>query len=859
MNNTAFPSEDGNFKRGAFKPIAILIGILLVAGAAVIVFLSVHTEAQSMSKEAVNKELEEIQLLPRAEQLPRWRKWAAATNEPRLEQEAFVHLAWAKDRESIPLIIKGLSALDHTVRGTAAMALVDFGPQDAAPAKPALLKALAESGSGDKPQICWALVALKEPSAFDAVMAEYRLGHLAQIERLDGYPAFDAEMLAALVPVETLAALAGDESDSVRQLVATTLSRTGDPKWTDTLIKLVQDKGVEIAREAAVGLGKIGNDKATQPLVDALSKADKGSREKFLQALRDGIGANGLVLALRTINHGKADTEKFQTKQIFDMLRELEDPRGGDALYAYIQTNPKPHWKLEAAMRMAEIGDVRAAEVLGWRMQQDPLKLYNDIDWPELRRDDNERVYAARMLADLAVIHPEKRDYLLKTAEPGVLSWVDPENKPQPHANGMRFLALVGSQRAVPMLMKWADPREKLPNEGAQPPFPETWATAQSALRYLGWTREPRAWSVLEKQLHRRNKKLDVSWDSLMQGGLTILGMTLRALGVGAVDGFAQWGDPRAYDDLVKYIEEPLENEQSRMEACFALSWVANDDQMKAVVKKVHDNTKVDAKGNFLRQCYLESIIHRPVPDATAGLIDMLGPTVPDMEVRHQVARAIGMGGITPNMVPAIFGKLSDVSLKADAEIALILGADSDTAARAIASYNDPSVPAEAIEELKDVYNKTFGYWSDRNYESGDIARWVDNAEAITHVKVHDQLQDWPRLILGRNLVESIEIDNGPHSMTRVQLRVRLMQAALGSNPTKRDEAIRILKFTKEKGVLMALRYEPAPLGELARSAFFEVMYPKTTAESVPESPKAAKQQQGGPPPGFGGAAGAPR
>ncbi len=71
-----------------------------------------------------------------------------------------------------------------------------------------------------------------------------------------------------------------------------------------------------------------------------------------------------------------------------------------------------------------------------------------------------------------------------------------------------------------------------------------------------------------------------------MQGGLTILGMTLRALGVGASDGFAQWGDPKAYDDLVKYIEEPKENEQSRMEACFALSWVATDDQMKNVVQE---------------------------------------------------------------------------------------------------------------------------------------------------------------------------------------------------------------------------------------------------------------------------------
>jgi hypothetical protein len=80
--------------------------------------------------------------------------------------------------------------------------------------------------------------------------------------------------------------------------------------------------------------------------------------------------------------------------------------------------------------------------------------------------------------------------------------------------------------------------------------------------------------------------------------------------------------------------------------------------------------------------------------------------------------------------------------------------------------------------------------------------------------------------------------------MTRVQLRVRLLQDALGPNETKRTEAVRILKFVREKGVLMALRNESGPVGELARKAFFEVMYPKASAESVPESPKA--QQRGG-------------
>src|SRR5207237_7455750 len=133
-----------------------------------------------------------------------------------------------------------------------------------------------------------------------------------------------------------------------------------------------------------------------------------------------------------------------------------------------------------------------------------------------------------------------------------------------------------------------------------------------------------------------------------------------------------------------------------------------------------------------------------------AGLVDALTASVPDIEVRNQMARAIGMGGITGAMVPTIFAKLGDINLKADASLALILGADADTASRALATYNDASVPAEAMEELKDLYNKTFGYWSDKNYDNGDIARWVSNAQALAHVKVREGLQDWPRIVLER-------------------------------------------------------------------------------------------------------------
>jgi len=242
-----------------------------------------------------------------------------------------------------------------------------------------------------------------------------------------------------MVSLEKLASLAGDESDSVRQLVATVLSRTGDAKWTSVLIKLVQDKSVEVAREAAVGLGKIANEAAVGPLLGALEKADKDSRAKFLEALRDGVGAKGLILALKSVNKQSAEREKFQTKQLFDMMRELEDPRGADMLVAYIASNPKPHWKTEAALRLAEIGDIRAVPTLAWRLQQDPLKLYNNVDDPELRQDDNERVLSARMLADLAILHPDQKQQIRHDSEDAVIFWVT--DKPQPHANGLRALA----------------------------------------------------------------------------------------------------------------------------------------------------------------------------------------------------------------------------------------------------------------------------------------------------------------------------------------------------------------------------------------------------------------------------------
>ncbi|MEO8875750.1 MAG: HEAT repeat domain-containing protein, partial [Polyangiaceae bacterium] len=663
--------DDGNFKKGAVKPIYIVLGLAMVVGAVIFAIFAAKGEGEKMSIDDVARERKAIYVLPKSEQLPRWRTWAARPDVPALQQEAFGELAWVKDPDGMGLIIKGLTSDDHRVRATAASALLEYTstPGLADSAKGPLEKALAEADSSDKPQIAWTLATLHDGAVFDQVLAEYKLGHLAKVQNLAENPVFDPEVMAGMVSLDKLATLVGDDSESVRQLVATDLSRPGDAKWTAQLTTLVQDKDIDVAREAAVGLGKIANEASIGPLLGALDKADKDSRQKFLEALRDGVGARGLILALRSVSHATPDREKFQTKQIFDMLHDLADPRGGDLLAAYINSNPKPHWKTEAATRLAEIGDVRAAPVLGWRLKQDPTKLYDKAEDPEYGRDDNERVVSARMLADLAVLYPDKRPEILQGAEDGAIFWAT--DLPQPHANAMRFLAAAGSQRVIPLLRKWANPNLPMPKQGASDlkGF-DGWATSQSALRYLGWTQDPPSWALLTSQLNRKPAKLDASEQALMQGGLAVLGMTLRALGVGASDGFAQWGDAKAYPILTKYIEDVTNNEGARLEACFALSWTATDDEMKEVVTKVHTFSKTDPASSMIRRCYLETLVHRPVPAATAGLIDIIGVQDVDVEVRHQAARAIAFGGITPDMATQLMCKLKDANSRSDAALA---------------------------------------------------------------------------------------------------------------------------------------------------------------------------------------------
>ena len=824
-------ADDGNFKRGRFSPVAILVALLLAGGLGTAIYLGFLAEKEKMTVEQISKEKKNIFVLPVKDQIPLWRKWGTQTAEYALQQEALQQLAWAEDPQGITLAATALAQPDHRVRGVAAQVLAFYGTPKADAGKAPLLEALKTADDSDRPQIIWALVTLREPAVFPQAMDAYRAGFLTKVERLGGGGAFDPDALSSLVPMEKLAELADDPSSSVRQLVATVISRNAEPKWTSVLVKLVKDKDPEVGREAANGLGKIADEAARGPLLEALKSGDKDSRQKFLEALRDGIGGEGLVLALDSIKpDAPEETQWFQTKQIMEMLRDLGDPRAGDALVKWVErAKPLSHWRYEVGTRLAEVGDIRGAKYLGERMIADPTKLYTLAKFWQadeggnLSRTDLPRVVGARMLADLAVMHPEARAELTAAAEDSTLFWI--KDHPQPHANGLRFLAAINSPKALNDMRDWAFPKAPLPKEGQQPPFPSEFETAQSALRYIGWMKdEPSFPKLLEQLKRKKDKKLDITQSGLNGAGVAMMGMALRAVALGASNGLAQWGDPRAIKPLIEFIEDETWHEEARQAACEALAWCADDKTMADVAKKAKDfaSKKEPAKA-VIGACYASTLALRPVPSAVPALVDLLTTDV-EMHVRMAIARAIGVSGYDAASEAKLYEKMKDVELRNAAALALILGGTPEIAARTVAMYAD--FDKGSIDDLKDHYFNAFGYWSDEDFKRGNLYRWVANATAITHVKVNDTPQDWARQKLQAQF-DNLKFDNGPHSETRVVLRYRLYMAAKSGDAAAKKGAIDTLKFMKEKGALMALRHEPGEVGEMAKKAFHEVMNPK--------------------------------
>ncbi len=96
---------------------------------------------------------------------------------------------------------------------------------------------------------------------------------------------------------------------------------------------------------------------------------------------------------------------------------------------------------------------------------------------------------------------------------------------------------------------------------------------------------------------------------------------------------------------LLTYIHEPRNNEQSRMAACEALAWVAEKEDFLEIAKKIQQYSGQREVGSVPSRLFPRGADPAPGAGHRAGVdvVDDAGQSA--LETRHQVARAIAKGG----------------------------------------------------------------------------------------------------------------------------------------------------------------------------------------------------------------------
>ncbi len=810
---------------------------------------SVHTPAEKTATTAAPgpshapKATGPIEARLDARQLARYQALAADSKAaPEKRARALRQLALWQADEGVELALPALA--DPHLRTRAARVLAHYAagrlpahwsPQLIAKVSGALDTALRAAPPEAHADLAVALVEWRARAGVSACLELLRNGKLAAAKRLEGGAAYDALKLGALVSRAELHRLSTDPSAAVRSFAAIALSHRATQADSAVLLKLLADPEIVVASETASGLVRIGSATTRGALLKRLATTKGTDRSAFLLALRAGTGARGLVLALSAPLPSNEAREWFQTRQLFEMLRYLRDPRAGTPLASWIQSsNHHLHWQTVAAQRLAEIGDLRAATYLGQRMLVEPATLYDLAKFWQadargrghLRRTDRPRIRSARLLADLAVLHPDAHGRLRNAAEGQVLKWLNA--RPSPHTNGLRFLGAVRSSKALVQMRSWAFPTDPLPAAGAQPPFPMAFETSQPALRYLGLMRDQQSRAALLQQLTRnQNPKLDITHNGLETGGLAMRGMALRAVAYGAANGLSEWGpQPKqpVTSKLRSFVEDKLQHEDAREAACQALAWLASHSQAEKILRRLDTLARhTDASDLFIAGCYAQTLGHRSRPRLAAQLVKSL-LAAPPPPIRSALALAIGRAGVetSPPAQAQLLAAVQNGPLRESAALALMLGGSAKAAASAVASLQRHEV--SLLRALEDDYYRALGYWSTNDLTGGRLYRWVRNARRLAHADTPTP-QRWASSRLATQL-DNLLYDNGPHSLTRNVLVVRLHRAARSGSLATRRAAITTLHLMKERGTLMALGKGKDDTARQARRALFELLHP---------------------------------
>ncbi len=677
--------------------------------------------------------------------------------------EVMSELGEHRDAESVPMLVAALDT-PGSIRAQAARSLARIGSPGADSTKPDLMRVLPLcEDPPSRAAVVWALAVLNEPSAADAIVEEFAAGHL------QGQHGFDPRIIVTVLGVQRLSTpeMITHEQVGVRTLVAQALSEDGTVAVIDPLTRMLEDEDDQVRRQAASGLGRIGDPRAAGPLFAAM-QSNPNMRVQVLDALRRSTGARGLAVLLASA------TDDATKRDLAIMIRGTHDPAGADAL-ATLLTSTDDIAKLEAAKGLAELGDARGVPFL--------LETARGTDLGRARD-------ALDMLA--LVQSPEV---------PGVLGpMVTDETYLARRAGMLKALGRSGSPDAGRILV------HELEGDDI--------ATAAMALAELDY--DP-AYSQLLGMIPR-----PANTPFNQHAGMAGVALeTAYQNRTAAVRSLGRYGRPDAAEALMTIVEDAEDDPRLRNDAGLSLGAVANDEVLGQIIEKIQSTDLDDAA----RRYYLGALWQQPSRPIATRLLEVMANTTLSGDIRIPAAVAVGYAADPANDARLI-QMLESPDTDDAAAIAICLGGSEEAAEALLARLGADNDLRMSIQEmLMNQTNDWFNLVTTPLWDSGQVYRRLRVAELL-----HNGEGDNRHGYAWTTFIARLQAGWGGHNgMSTNQIRQRLYADLTGSDATVRPMIVRIFAATGDMGLLMAARDSGGPGAEEARNMLMELNRPASS------------------------------
>lgn len=152
-----------------------------------------------------------------------------------------------------------------------------------------------------------------------------------------------------------------DEARSVREAAAAALGALGAPRAVEPLLALLRDEGWSVRKAAADALGKLGDLQAVAPLIELLRDPDRSVRRAAAAAL----GALGDARAVEPLIEALQDEDALVREDAARALGMLGDPRAVEPLLAAASAADQEQAVRAAAVAaLGRTGDTRVIDPL---------------------------------------------------------------------------------------------------------------------------------------------------------------------------------------------------------------------------------------------------------------------------------------------------------------------------------------------------------------------------------------------------------------------------------------------------------------------------------------------------------------